>query len=101
MLEQEASACLKPQRELARGGKFGAVAKAVGGSNHRKAVRDYLQNRLFAFINNYPRFLAERARASAWSPDAGRKWSDSIASAAADAPRLPGLVDTMAADLRS
>ena len=101
MLDEEASALLVPLRELARDGRFEEIALAISGGDHRKAVRDYLRNRLFALIvSNYPPFLEDRARASSWSAGAARGWSATIARDAGDPRRLPGLVDAMLSELR-
>jgi hypothetical protein len=101
MLDEEASAFLVPLRALAREGRFAEIALLIGGSNQRKAVRDYLKNRLFALIiSNHPPFLADQARASAWSAESAKEWSATIARDAGNPRRLPGLVDAMLADLR-
>lgn len=100
-LDEEASAFLMPLRALAREGDFAAIAAAMRDGNHRNAVLGYLRLRLFALIlSDYPPFLEDPVRASAWQRAEGKKWSGAIASDASDARRFPGRVDAMLADLR-
>lgn len=100
MPDTEASALLRPLRELAAEGRFDAIAH-LRCIRHGKAVDDYLDGRLFALIiNNHPPFLEDQTRAANWSQARSAEWVPRLARAASDPRRLPALVEAMLAEMR-